>query len=71
MQEVKATGYPDGLFLSPAQVAAELRVSRSTVLRLIHAKKLPAIPAPRRSYRIRRRKVCSISGGRPAATPAR
>ena len=40
------------IFLSPAEVAAELRVSRSTVLRLIRAGKLPAIAVSERIYRI-------------------
>ena len=39
-------------FLSPAEVAAELSVSTSTVLRLIHADQLPAIPVSERIYRI-------------------
>ena len=40
------------LFLTPAEVAADLRVSTSTVLRLIHADKLPAIAVSERIYRI-------------------
>jgi excisionase family DNA binding protein len=40
------------VFLSPAEVAAELRVSSSTVLRLIRAGKLPAIAVSERIYRI-------------------
>jgi excisionase family DNA binding protein len=47
-----AVGYPGKLFLSPAEVAAELRVSTSTILRLIHADKLPAIAVSERIYRI-------------------
>ena len=39
-------------FLSPAEVAAELRVSTSTVLRLIRSGKLPAIAVSERIYRI-------------------
>jgi excisionase family DNA binding protein len=40
------------LFFSPAEVAAELRISTSTVLRMIHAGKLPAIAVSERIYRI-------------------
>lgn len=40
------------VFLSPAEVAGELRVSTSTVLRLIRAGKLPAIAVSERIYRI-------------------
>lgn len=40
------------VFLSPAEVAAELRVSTSTVLRLIRSGKLPAIAVSERIYRI-------------------
>lgn len=40
------------IFLSPAEVAAELRVSTSTVLRLIRSGKLPAIAVSERIYRI-------------------
>lgn len=40
------------LFLTPGEVAADLRVSTSTVLRLIHADKLPAIAVSERIYRI-------------------
>lgn len=39
-------------FLSPAEVAGELSVSTSTVLRLIHAGRLPAIAVSDRIYRI-------------------
>lgn len=39
-------------FLSPAEVAAELSVSTSTVLRLIHTDHLPAIAVSERIYRI-------------------
>jgi excisionase family DNA binding protein len=40
------------IFLSPAEVAAELRVSTSTVLRLIRSGRLPAIAVSERIYRI-------------------
>ena len=40
------------LFLTPAEVAHELAVSTSTVLRLIHAGELPAIAVSQRIYRI-------------------
>jgi len=40
------------VFLSPAEVAAELRVSTSTVLRLIRSGRLPAIAVSERIYRI-------------------
>jgi excisionase family DNA binding protein len=39
-------------FLSPADVARELGISASTVLRLIHAGDLPAIAISARIYRI-------------------
>lgn len=39
-------------FLSPAEVATELDVSTSTVLRMIHADQLPAIAVSERIYRI-------------------
>ena len=39
-------------FLSPADVARELDISTSTVLRLIHAGDLPAIAVSARIYRI-------------------
>lgn len=39
-------------FLSPAEVARELAISPSTVLRLIHAGDLPAIAVSKRIYRI-------------------
>lgn len=39
-------------FLTPVEVASELNVSVSTVLRLIHARKLPAIRVSERIYRI-------------------
>jgi len=48
----QVVGYSGKLFMSPAEVAAELRVSTSTVLRLIHAGKLPAIAVSERIYRI-------------------
>ena len=41
-------------FLSPAEIARELSVSSSTVLRLIHAGQLPAIRVSERIYRIPR-----------------
>ncbi|MDA8202944.1 MAG: helix-turn-helix domain-containing protein [Chloroflexi bacterium] len=41
-------------FLSPAEVADELSVSSSTVLRLIHSGDLPAIAVSDRIYRIPR-----------------
>ena len=40
------------VFLSPGEVAAELRVSTSTVLRLIRSGRLPAIAVSARIYRI-------------------
>ncbi len=40
------------LFLSPIEVAAELSISPSTVLRLIHEERLPAIKVSDRIYRI-------------------
>lgn len=40
------------IFLSPAEVAAELRISTSTVLRLIRSGRLPAITVSERIYRI-------------------
>ena len=39
-------------FLSPADVARELDISTSTVLRLIHSGDLPAIAVSARIYRI-------------------
>jgi excisionase family DNA binding protein len=39
-------------FLSPSDIAAELGVSSTTVLRLIHAGELPAIRVSERIYRI-------------------
>lgn len=39
-------------FLSPNEIAAELSVSPSTVLRLIHEQRLPAIRVSERIYRI-------------------
>lgn len=39
-------------YLSPADVARELDISTSTVLRLIHAGDLPAIAVSARIYRI-------------------
>lgn len=39
-------------FLSPAEVARELDISTSTVLRLIHSGDLPAIAVSARIYRI-------------------
>jgi excisionase family DNA binding protein len=39
-------------FLSPGEVAEELSVSPSTVLRLIHDQRLPAIHVSDRIYRI-------------------
>lgn len=43
---------PVKIFLSPAEVAAQLRVSTSTVLRLIRSGRLPAIAVSERIYRI-------------------
>jgi excisionase family DNA binding protein len=40
------------LFLSPVEVAVELSISPSTVLRLIHDDRLPAIKVSDRIYRI-------------------
>jgi len=40
------------LFLSPAEVAAELDVSTTTVLRLIHTGRLPAIRVSERIFRV-------------------
>jgi excisionase family DNA binding protein len=42
------------LFLSPGDVAQELNISSSTVLRMIHAGRLPAIRVSDRIYRIPR-----------------
>jgi excisionase family DNA binding protein len=42
----------DKQFLSPNDIAAELLVSTSTVLRLIHEQRLPAIRVSERIYRI-------------------
>jgi excisionase family DNA binding protein len=39
-------------FLSPADIADELHISSSTVLRLIHSGQLPAILVSERIYRI-------------------
>jgi excisionase family DNA binding protein len=39
-------------FLSPGEIATELGISSSTVLRLIHAGDLPAIRVSERIYRI-------------------
>lgn len=39
-------------FLSPAEIARDLDVSTSTVLRLIHSGSLPAIAVSARIYRI-------------------
>ena len=39
-------------FLTPGDVARELAISSSTVLRLIHAGQLPAITVSQRIYRI-------------------
>ena len=44
----------DKPFLSPADVAQELDVSSTTVLRMIHAGQLPAILVSDRIYRIPR-----------------
>ena len=41
-------------FLSPIDIAAELSVSSATVLRLIHAGRLPAIRVSERIFRIPR-----------------
>jgi excisionase family DNA binding protein len=42
----------DKQFLSPNDIASELSVSTSTVLRLIHEQRLPAIRVSDRIYRI-------------------
>ncbi|MGD0121635.1 MAG: helix-turn-helix domain-containing protein [Candidatus Limnocylindrales bacterium] len=42
----------DRQFLSPNDIASELSVSTSTVLRLIHEQRLPAIRVSERIYRI-------------------
>ncbi|HEX7496724.1 MAG TPA: helix-turn-helix domain-containing protein [Candidatus Limnocylindrales bacterium] len=42
----------DKQFLSPNDIASELSVSASTVLRLIHEQRLPAIRVSQRIYRI-------------------
>lgn len=42
----------DKQFLSPNDIASELSVSTSTVLRLIHEQRLPAIRVSERIYRI-------------------
>ena len=42
----------DKPFLSPSEIASELAVSTSTVLRLIHEQRLPAIRVSERIYRI-------------------
>ena len=42
----------DKQFLSPNDIASELSVSASTVLRLIHEQRLPAIRVSERIYRI-------------------
>jgi len=39
-------------FLTPNEIASELAVSTSTVLRLIHEQRLPAIRVSERIYRI-------------------
>ena len=39
-------------FLTPADIARELSISSSTVLRLIHSGELPAISVSERIYRI-------------------
>jgi excisionase family DNA binding protein len=50
MQRAQATQIKP--FLSPADVAEELGVSSSTVLRMIHSGQLPAILVSERIYRI-------------------
>jgi len=40
------------LFLSPTEIAQELAISSTTVLRMIHAGELPAIRISERIYRI-------------------
>ena len=65
-------------FLSPADVARELDISTSTVLRLIHSGDLPAIAVSARIYRIpvasfemykagtlTRRTIAPLGGPRP------
>jgi excisionase family DNA binding protein len=42
----------DKQFLSPNEIASELSVSASTVLRLIHEQRLPAIRVSERIYRV-------------------
>jgi excisionase family DNA binding protein len=42
----------DKPFLSPNEIASELAVSTSTVLRLVHDQRLPAIRVSERIYRI-------------------
>ena len=42
----------DKQFLSPNDIASELSISASTVLRLIHEQRLPAIRVSERIYRI-------------------
>lgn len=42
----------DKQFLSPNEIASELSVSASTVLRLIHEQRLPAIYVSERIYRV-------------------
>ena len=42
----------DKRFLRPAEVARDLAISSSTVLRLIHSGELPAIAVSKRIYRI-------------------
>lgn len=61
-------------FLSPSEVAEELSVSPSTVLRLIHDDRLPAIRVSDRIYRIpvaafERYKAGSIESPVPARIP--
>ncbi len=53
----------DGFFLSPADVAEALNVSSATVLRLIHAGKLPAVRISERIYRIPRSSLELFTGG--------
>lgn len=57
-------------FLTPSEVAAELRVSSDTVLRLIAAGELPALRVSARIYRIPRPAFEAFRAGRVAARRA-